>query len=292
MNKSFNVPDDVCSDVPADSRTASTAGTGLDSVGGIEFDPALNRARQICYRFAALTLLDPRADCWQPLSALREDELLFEAAALVRSEPAAQAHPLGFAERPLSDLDPAAVLQRLPESPAAMHDAYQRTFGLLVSNACPPYETEYINGKFTFQRSQTLGDIGGFYRAFGLQPSRAHPERHDHIVLELEFMALLLSLHRRAAQRGGPQDGQRVAVCSSAQVRFLREHLAWWAPAFAKLLAKEDAGGFYEAAGVLLAALVGAERALLGVESPHGEVTPGTLERPEQCEGCGLNVLE
>jgi TorA maturation chaperone TorD len=256
----------------------------------IAFDPALNFARQSLYRFAALTLLDPRAGSWKRLDALRRDSLVTEAAALVRDEPAAAAEQLALGERPLADLDPQPVLKRLPESAAALNEAYERTFGLLVSGACPPYESEYIDGKFTFQRSQSMGDVGGFYSAFGLQPSREHPERHDHVVLELEFMALLLGLERRAAESDADDGADRAAVCRDAQTKFLKEHLDWWTPAFAKLLTRQDPGGFYEAASHFLAALIPAERSLLGVEPGNHVAAPSSIERPEACEGCLLTL--
>lgn len=269
------------------------------------FDPALNMARQSLYRFAALTLLDPRAGAWDRLNELRGDHLLDEAATLVRGQPAAEARPLGRGERPLADLDPAPVLRLLPRTRDGLNEAFERTFGLLVSAACPPYETEYINGKLTFQRSQALADVSGFYSAFGLEPSLQHPERPDHIVLELEFMAFLLAQERRApdgcsavapaadaGETPAPQGArafERAAVCCRAQQKFLSEHLAWWTPAFAVLIAREDPQGFYESAGVFLAALIGAERGILDVEAPADRAGPSTLERPEECEGCLLS---
>ena len=155
-------------------------------------DPALNLAHQALYRFAALCLLDPRAGSWQQLNAMRPSTLLDDAAELVRGDAVAWPAQMGLGELPATALNPARVLEFLPETAGELNRQYEATFGLLVSSACPPYETEYINGKFAVQRSQTLADISGFYRAFGLRPSSAHPERQDHIVLQLEFMAFLL----------------------------------------------------------------------------------------------------
>jgi putative dimethyl sulfoxide reductase chaperone len=196
-------------------------------------------------------------------------------------------------ERPPADLDPDFVLSRLPKTRAKLNDNYERTFGLLVSCNCPPYEMEYINSKLDFQRSNGLADIAGFYRAFGLERSPTHPERHDHIVLELEYMAYIIGLERLAAGAEDPELRARGLICRRAQVRFLEEHLAWWAPAFAKLLGRQDPNGFYEAAGTFLAALIPAERALLGLPIPQGRggaelVIPSAIERPEQCEGCAI----
>ncbi len=254
------------------------------------FDPALNLARQSLYRFAALSLLDPRAGCWEQLNDLRDDRILTDAAELIRSEPAAKAGTLAVAERPLVDLDPEPVFAVLPDCEAALNDEFERTFGLLVSNACPPYETEYINGKFTFQRSQALADINGFYRAFGLQPSAQHPERPDHIVLELEFMVFLVGFQRQAMEDDSADCEERAELCRDAQQRFLREHLAWWVPAFSRLMGRENSSGFYAALGTLLAALIAADRSLLDVEATTGSVEPSTLERPDECEGCLLTT--
>ena len=255
------------------------------------FDPALNMARQALYRFAALTLLDPKIDSWNELDGLRDDRLLLEAAALVRSMPEAVPEQLALGERPLADLDPSLVLDRLPASRQQLNQEYEDTFGLLVSNACPPYETEYINSKFTFQRSNTLADISGFYRAFGLTTGSVLPERPDHIVQELEFVAFLIGMERQAAASDAPNCQQRIELCHDAQARFVRDHLAWWTGAFARLLTRENPRGFFAASGAFLSALIPAERAILGVPVPSQAVAPSTMEPPEACEGCPLPVL-
>ncbi len=255
----------------------------------ITFDPALNKARQSLYRFAALALLDPKIGAWEQLSALHNDPLLRVAADLVCDLPAAQSVKLGLGELPIDQLDPLQVLARLPDSSRALNEEYEKTFGLLVSAACPPYETEFINSKFTFQRSNTLADVSGFYKAFGLTISSRNAERPDHIVLELEFMAFLLGKEREAHDDDDAQDrNERVAICRDAQTRFLREHLAGWVPPFGKLLSRENRDGFYASAGAFLSSLIPAERALLNVDVPDQPSVPSPIERPDTCEGCQL----
>ena len=256
-----------------------------DAVG---FDPALNMARQSLYRFAALSLLDPQAGSWEQLNRLRDDPLLSAAAAFIRTLPAAQLQELGVGERPLEELDAQLVLDRLPDSKQAFNAQYENTFGLLVSSACPPYETEYVDSKFAFQRSNSLADVSGFYRAFGLAISDRRPERPDHVVLELEFMAHLLGLERHAAVENPDRRREHQQVCRDAQARFLGEHLAWWTPVFARLLGGANPNGFYAAAGIFLAALIPAERGLLRLPPASHRVGPSAVERPELCEGCEL----
>ncbi len=256
----------------------------------VDADPAMLMARQSLYRFAALSLLDPQVGAWERLDALRTDPILAQAAALIRDVPEAVPEELGLGEQPLGGLDPDRVLARLPDSRQGLNDQYESRFGLLVSNACPPYETEYINSKFSFQRSNALADVSGFYRAFGLSISEECHERPDHIVLELEFMATAIGLQRQATMDNPDTPDERVQICREAQGRFLREHLAWWVPAFTRLLLRENPSGFYGAVGEFLAALIPVERALLGVESASQPVTPSSEEPSEACEGCQLIV--
>lgn len=253
----------------------------------IDCDLAVNVARQALYRFTALTLLDPRAGSWHTLVELSSDPFVTQAAAVLRELPFASADRLGPGEFPATALDPDEVLAALPASERAFNDLYEATFGLLVSNACPPYETEYINAKFSFQRSHGLADVSGYYRAFGLTVSSGHPERHDHVVLELEFMAFLLGLERQAAT-GIVGSDERRNVCRSAQRQFFADHVAWWASAFAKLLAREARCGFYFAVAKLLGALIAAERALLGVDCAPRPAEPRPIDRPDECDCCEL----
>jgi TorA maturation chaperone TorD len=252
-------------------------------------DKPLCLARQTLNRFAAITFLDPRAGAWERLRGLAGSTLLTDAAKLVRSEVRAANIELARGELAPERFDPANVLTRLPATAHDLNDEYEAAFGLLVSGSCPPYETEYVNSKLVFQRSNGLADIAGFYRAFGLAPSAELPERHDHIVLELEFIAYVAGLEAAAAEKRSAMWRERAEICRSAQQRFLAEHLAWWTPVFSHGLAHHSQGGFYEAAAEFLAALIPAERALLGVPAPSAfDVKPTSIDRPEECEGCAL----
>jgi DMSO reductase family type II enzyme chaperone len=253
------------------------------------YDPALLTARQVLYRFLSLAFSDPRSGCWDSLANLDLQECVNMAATLIRGESAARVPELAPGERRPDSLDPERTCSLIPSTADELNTEYERVFGLLVCGTAPPYETEYVDGKFTFQRSQQLAEIAGFYRAFGLALSEECPDRADHIALELEFMAVLIGLELRAAKHGGT-DCERAKTCRDAQRRFLENHLVWWVPAFARLLERENPNGFYAAAGELLTAFLPSERALFGVAIPNVVSGPSLLERPEECEGCLLHV--
>jgi TorA maturation chaperone TorD len=251
-------------------------------------DPALLLARRTCYRFLALALADPRTGTFSELADPATRELVTQAAEILRDEDAAVARPLALGERPLAELDPAKVFARLPRSPSDLNNLYEANFGLLGGSKCPPYEIEYVPSKFTFQRSNMLADIAGFYSAFGLQTSSSNPDRPDHVVLECEFLAQLLQLQWQAMEGTGLESPTQAHICHEATQRFLREHVVWWLPAFAKLLARQDPGGYYEAVAQFLAALVAAERALAHIDPPHRSVEPSPIENADECSGCEL----
>lgn len=274
---------------------------------------SLFTARQVLYRYLSAAFFDPRSGSWFMLARPQTQQGVRAAAELIRDEScrvgcAHQAQmsdadkrlaqpilQLGLGERPLSQLDPAEMLERLPPTEDAANTEFERTFGLVVSGVCPPYETEYLNSKFTFQRSQHMADVAGFYQAFGLNLSRVSPDRPDHISLELEFMACLIGLERQADAEcqadtlvSETEQNDRVEICREAQRRFLREHLVWWVPTFSRLLERENPKSVYAAAGRLLCAFLPTERALLGVEPASGNVAPTSIESPVECAGCPI----
>jgi TorA maturation chaperone TorD len=264
---------------------------------------AVDQARLLLYRLLSLALSDPRSNRRARLLDRGFQDCVSAAAVFLAEEPAACGGSLAPGELPaesLSAVDQLIQFARRP-LPEAVDD-YDRTFGLVVSKKCPPYESEFCPETFSVYRAQHLADVAGFYSAFGLQPSRDLPERHDHLALELEFMAWLIAKERHATESGSEDAMNRAEICREAQRTFFKEHLAWWAPAFAFALARrvermgkweEMAGAplrFYGAVGRVLAAFVAAERAILDVPAPTRLVAPQPADdtEPNNCEGCGI----
>lgn len=168
--------------------------------------------------------------------------------------------------------------------PVDLQPEYVRVFGHTISAECPPYETQY-GGAHVFQQTQNLGDIAGFYRAFGLEISDQVKERLDHVATELEFMAFL-AFKQAYALTSGSED--KAEVCREAQRKFLNDHLCPWVPLFTKRL--EAKGGFYQKLALLTEMFLALEveafggKPLLVVES----LTPTPLEPDENCFSCGV----
>jgi TorA maturation chaperone TorD len=137
---------------------------------------------------------------------------------------------------------------RRRDARAAEHRA---VFGHVVAHGCPPYETEF-GRRHVFGQSQELGDIRGFYEAFGVRPRRGG-ERPDHIACELEFLSLLALKEAIALARG---EDDHVDVCRTAAGRFIADHAGRWLPALAALIAQRDPDRGYAGVAAVASALV------------------------------------
>jgi len=202
--------------------------------------------------------------------------------------PRDRATELAAAPDALGDEALAAELARLRKALAgvdgqALETLHLDCFGHGVSKEHPPYEAEYGQAH-VFQKAQTLADIAGFYRAFGLELAGDFHDRLDHLSVELEFMAFLCA--KEAHALAGAHPPEKVALCRKAQGRFLGDHLGRWSFAFARRLEARAAGDLYRGLGVLLAVFVARELDRFGLEraeEPELAPTPPAAEAP----GCG-----
>lgn len=167
---------------------------------------------------------------------------------------------------------------------------HRALFGHTVAHGCPPYETEF-GRRHVFGQAQDLGDIRGFYEAFGLRP-RARGERPDHIGCELEFLALL-ALKSAIAHATG--DAERQEICRAAERRFLADHIGRWLPALAGRIADRIAGSGYAAVAAIAASTVAAHATAVGalpiVLGPD-DVVPITDEADGLRFECGVAAGE
>ena len=256
----------------------------------------LSFARQCVYTFLALAASDPRSKRWARLQDPAFQKASVESAAVLRERALQVKGDPAPGELPPDQFTLAPLVKYVAGSRDEVNEAFESVFGLLSSMECPPYETSYCPQTFSVFRSQKVADVAGFYLAFGVEPSRDKPERHDHIALELEFMAWLIAKGPLAPDEG------KARLTQDAQKKFFAEHLAWWVPAFARALRSKADGNagpvrlaapaksYFGTLGRTLAAFVAVERRLLGIEPPtelvEAKETDGT-ETPE-CEGCDL----
>jgi DMSO reductase family type II enzyme chaperone len=122
-----------------------------------------------------------------------------------------------------------------------LDSSYRVLFGHTARGAVPPYETEYGN-EALFQQPQELGDLMGFYHAFGLMVRGSEHERADHISCECEFLSFLAMKEAYALEH---RDAAMLDQTIKAEKLFLRDHLGRFLPTFARQLIRENAAGFY-----------------------------------------------
>lgn len=213
-----------------------------------DFDLALSRAT--LYGALALGFQPPAEELFYRLLSKEGTSVLEAAAALLDDSPD-------------SGLAPAVSALAATGAPSKeeLDASYGRLFGHTAHGKVSPYGTEY-GAEALFEQPQELGDLAGFYLAFGLTLKPGEHERLDHISCECEFLSFLSLKEAHALEQG---DGSMLEETRKANRLFLRDHLGRFVPALAKRLSRADRGGFYAALGELCRRLVATECARLSV---------------------------
>ncbi|MDP1768746.1 MAG: molecular chaperone TorD family protein [Nitrospirota bacterium] len=164
---------------------------------------------------------------------------------------------------------------------------HRRVFSNVITLDCPPYETLFGNDH-VFAQSQVMGDIAGFYRAFGVELSKDIHERLDHLSVEFEFMHFLAYKESYSRCHDGADKTQ---IVLDAQKKFVKNHIGRWVPLFCLMLGKKADSGLYKHVSDLMAEWMDFEAAFLGViPQPYSETDyrPATFNAPEgQTYECG-----
>ena len=160
---------------------------------------------------------------------------------------------------PDREADFRSAIEALPRAEenrtAALASQYRVLFGHTARGRISPYETEYGN-EALFQQPQELGDLMGFYHAFGLVLEQGKHERPDHVSCEFEFLMFLALKEAYALEQ---DNREMLAETRKAEKLFLRDHLARFLPAFTSQLNGEDSSGFYAILAELCRQIVAAD---------------------------------
>ena len=164
---------------------------------------------------------------------------------------------------------------------------HRRVFSNVITLDCPPYETLFGNDH-VFAQSQVMGDIAGFYRAFGVELSKDVHERLDHLSVEFEFMHFLAYKESYSRCHDGADKTQ---IVLDAQKKFVKNHIGKWVPLFCRMLVKKADSGLYKHVADLMAEWMDFEAAFLGVipqTYAETDYRPATFNAPEgQTYECG-----
>jgi TorA maturation chaperone TorD len=109
------------------------------------------------------------------------------------------------------------------------------------ATVCPLNETAYVRR----DKGAVIGDLCGFYRAFGFAPELTTGEKADHLVTELEFLSGLLVMLAQAA-------GEQRQITQDALAKYCQEHMGDWIPSVASHLGMVAGTPFYVAAAQAL----------------------------------------
>ncbi len=166
---------------------------------------------------------------------------------------------------------------------AEWSDEYWRLFD--TDQACPIYEATWVRR----DKGAILGDLAGFYRAFGWAHDAGRGDRPDHLLCELEYVAALLAMASRAGT------GEQQAVVAEALAQFARLHLHDWLPSFCWQLCEVTQLPYFGAAANWLVRLwdgLTAVHAWPADVRPEERLVPAVEgENPYECAAGGLVQL-
>ncbi|MGH7599201.1 MAG: TorD/DmsD family molecular chaperone [bacterium] len=192
--------------------------------------------RSALYEALAIGFRSPTSETLERLIDEEQNQALMQIAAMLDVNGSnGKSTDLAFRIRQLSQCSNLETLEK----------SYRYLFGFTAHPKVPPYETEY-GEEALFQQPQELGDLSGFYSAFGLKLNTF--ERVDHISCECEFLSFLA---RKEAYALEQNEAMMLEETRRAQRLFLKDHLGRFMPAFVKTLSRENPDGFYGRLGNL-----------------------------------------
>lgn len=150
------------------------------------------------------------------------------------------------------------------------------------SMACPVNEAGYIRR----DKGSIIGDICGFYNAFGWTAAANSGERPDHLLVELEFAAMLLVMTARA------EKSEQAELTETALANFTRHHMSDWLLIFCEQLKLSTTYPlFVEAANLLVLVWPALVKWHDWTVDPAPPSTVGICAEPESPYECGAPDL-
>lgn len=150
-----------------------------------------------------------------------------------------------------------------------------------------PYETEYGRHR-AMAKGQELGDIAGFYKAFGfeLETEGANREMLDHVSVELEFYSLLLMKQKYFDEENNQEAAE---ILLDARKKFLNSHLGRFVGAIARRPGVQQSP-YYSQVYHWLESLVDLECQSLGLSPDKTDWIES--EKSDTAANCGVGCNE
>ncbi len=167
--------------------------------------------------------------------------------------------------------------------------AFEQILGHTANSQTPSYELEY-GEEHSHRQPQQLADIAAFYQAFGLTMDSRSGERVDHASTECEFMSFLCFKEAVAWEKDGEEKAE---ICQAASLRFFKDHLAAWLPAFATRLSKSGERTILKQIADFTFSFIALECEYLQVPLCSDQMPVRAIEENVEtgCMSCALNPM-